>query len=51
MPLRRLGAPDDVVAAAAFLASPDAAYVTGQALVVDGGLPAVAPPFHPGTAV
>lgn len=32
-----IGTPDDVVAAIRFLASPDAKYVTGTALVVDGG--------------
>jgi NAD(P)-dependent dehydrogenase (short-subunit alcohol dehydrogenase family) len=36
-PLRRLGVPDDIGAAAAFLASSDAAWITGQTLVVDGG--------------
>lgn len=36
-PLRRLGAPDDIGAAAAFLASSDASWITGQTLVVDGG--------------
>jgi 3-oxoacyl-[acyl-carrier protein] reductase len=38
IPLGRLGEPRDVAAAVGFLASPDAAYVTGQVLVVDGGL-------------
>jgi len=36
--LRRLGQPDEVAAAIAFLASDDAAYVTGQSLGVSGGL-------------
>ncbi len=38
IPLGRLGEPPDVAGAVAFLASPDAAYVTGTTLVVDGGL-------------
>ena len=37
IPLGRAGEPEDVAAAAAFLASDDAAYITGTALVVDGG--------------
>jgi 3-oxoacyl-[acyl-carrier protein] reductase len=38
LPLRRLGTGDDIAQAVCFLASDDAAYVVGQALVVDGGL-------------
>ena len=36
-PLARLGEPADIGAAAAFLASSDASWITGQTLVVDGG--------------
>jgi 3-oxoacyl-[acyl-carrier protein] reductase len=37
-PLKRWGTPDDVAAAAIFLASPGAAFITGQALLVGGGV-------------
>jgi 2-hydroxycyclohexanecarboxyl-CoA dehydrogenase len=38
IPLGRVGAPEDVAEAVAFLASPAAAYITGQTLSVSGGL-------------
>jgi len=38
VPLQRLGTPEDMAGAALFLASPLADYVTGQSLIVDGGL-------------
>ena len=37
-PLKRLGEPEDIGGVVAFLASDDAAWMTGQTLVVDGGL-------------
>ena len=36
-PLRRYGEPADIAAAATFLASDDASWITGQTLYVDGG--------------
>lgn len=38
IPLGRMGTPEDVAGAVAFLTSDDAAYVTGSTFVVDGGL-------------
>ena len=38
IPLGRMGAPQDIAKAVAFLASDEAAYITGQPLVVDGGM-------------
>ncbi|MFI1234673.1 SDR family oxidoreductase [Nocardia salmonicida] len=37
-PLKRLGVPEDVASAVTFLLSADAAWITGQLLVVDGGM-------------
>jgi Tropinone reductase 1 len=36
-PLRRIGEPEEVAAAVAFLCLPAAGYITGQVLAVDGG--------------
>lgn len=38
VPMNRFGAVDDIAAAALFLAGPDAKYITGQVLAVDGGM-------------
>ena len=38
VPLGRLGAPEDIAHAVAFLASPEAAYITGETLHVNGGM-------------
>ena len=37
VPLRRPGLPQEVASAVAFLASPDASYITGATLMIDGG--------------
>ena len=38
IPMRRFGRPDEIAAAVRFLACPDASYITGSALKVDGGI-------------
>ena len=38
IPMQRAGSPDDVAGLVAFLASDDAAYITGQTVNIDGGL-------------
>ena len=38
LPLRRAAQPEEIAGVAAFLAGPDASYITGQVLTVDGGL-------------
>jgi len=39
-PMGRLGTPDEIAKAALYLASDDAAFITGSSLVIDGGLTA-----------
>ena len=38
IPLGRMGNPQDIAKTVAFLASPDASYITGQTIIVDGGM-------------
>ncbi|MEO8353448.1 MAG: SDR family oxidoreductase, partial [Chthoniobacteraceae bacterium] len=38
IPMRRFGLTEDIASAVAFLASNEAAYITGQCLTVDGGM-------------
>jgi meso-butanediol dehydrogenase/(S,S)-butanediol dehydrogenase/diacetyl reductase len=37
LPMGRVGSPEEIAKAVLFLASPDSSFMTGQALVVDGG--------------
>lgn len=46
LPRARRGKVEDMAAAVAFLLSPEAEYITGQTLAVDGGLSVIAPPFY-----
>ena len=46
MPLRRYGTLAEAAGVASFLASDDAAFVTGHVLPVDGGMAAAGPSFH-----
>ena len=39
IPLRRFGKPEEIAGAVSFLAGDDAAYITGQVIVIDGGMP------------
>ena len=51
-PIPRAGEPEDIANAACFLASDEASFITGQAIVVDGGLTAGSwthPELGPGT--
>ena len=38
VPMQRFGKPQEVAAAVAFLASPDASYITGEVININGGL-------------
>lgn len=40
IPMKRFGGPEDIKGVVVFLASPAAAYMTGQVVVVDGGMTA-----------
>ncbi|OXM45193.1 SDR family oxidoreductase [Amycolatopsis alba] len=46
IPKGRAGTAQEIADTVAFLLSPESAYITGQSLVVDGGLSVIAPPFY-----
>jgi NAD(P)-dependent dehydrogenase (short-subunit alcohol dehydrogenase family) len=49
VPSGRLGLPDEVAAAIVWLSGPEAAFITGATIVIDGGLIAAAPSYTPHT--
>jgi enoyl-[acyl-carrier protein] reductase III len=46
VPKGRMGTVQEIADTVAFLLAPDSEYITGQSIVVDGGLSVVAPPFY-----
>jgi NAD(P)-dependent dehydrogenase (short-subunit alcohol dehydrogenase family) len=46
IPLGKPGTVDDMANAIEFLLSPKSAYITGQVIVVDGGMTVAAPPYY-----
>jgi NAD(P)-dependent dehydrogenase (short-subunit alcohol dehydrogenase family) len=50
IPKGRMGTPQEVADAIAFLLAPESEYITGQTISVDGGLNVIAPPFYSDTS-
>ncbi len=50
IPKRRMGTPQEVADAIAFLLAAESEYITGQTICVDGGLSVIAPPFYADTS-
>jgi NAD(P)-dependent dehydrogenase (short-subunit alcohol dehydrogenase family) len=50
IPKGRMGTPQEVAGAIAFLLAPESEYITGQTIAVDGGLNVIAPPFYSETS-